>query len=375
MTIPVLDLNFDELKMALAGLGQPVYRADQVADWVYRKGVTDPAKMTNLPPALAGQLVVATSKVAQRLDSTDGTIKLLLELADGERIETVLIPTQSRATACLSTQAGCGMGCSFCASGLGGLRRGLKSSEMLEQILHLQQAADRKVTHVVFMGTGEPLANYDETLAAVRAIIDPQRLNISARRVTVSTVGLPKQIRRLAGEDLPITLAISLHAPNDALRRQIMPQAARADIEDILRAAEEFFHSRNREITLEYVVLAGVNDTNVCAEALARIAARLRCNVNLIQYNPMPEPIAAAESAAAPDEFTRLVKYHCPTNEAMQEFAARLSKRGVNVQVRRSRGLDAAAACGQLRAQAGRNGRSDAEAQRKIEREGPEGDD
>lgn len=357
MTIPVLEMTVDELKQALADAGQPAYRAAQVADWVYRKGVCDPARMTNLPPALGGELTVLTSRVAQRADSTDGTIKLLLELSDGERIETVLIPTPDRATACLSTQAGCSMACSFCASGLGGLRRGLTAGEMLEQILHLQQAAERKVTHVVFMGTGEPLANYEQTVAAVRAIVDPARLNISARRVTVSTVGLPKQIRRLAAEDLPITLAISLHAPNDALRRQIMPKAAAASIDQILAAAEEFFRSRNREITLEYVVLAGVNDTNVCVEALARIAHRLRCNVNLIQYNPLPEGVGEG----------LLVHYRRPSAETMRGFAQRLRARGVNVQVRKSRGLDAAAACGQLRAQAGEDGRRGAEEQSETE--------
>jgi len=357
MTISVLDLSVDELKQALTDAGQPAYRAAQIADWVYRKGASDPARMTNLPPALAGELVVMTSRVAQRADSSDGTVKLLLELRDGERIETVLIPTPDRATACLSTQAGCSMACSFCASGLGGLRRGLTAGEMIEQILHLQQAAQRKITHVVFMGTGEPLANYEPTVAAVRAIVDPARLNISARRVTVSTVGLPRQIRRLAGEDLPITLAISLHAPNDALRRQIMPKAATASIDQILAAAEEFFHSRNREITIEYVVLAGVNDTNVCAEALARIAHRLRCNVNLIQYNPLPEGVGERLPA----------RYRRPSAEAMRGFAQRLRARGANVQVRRSRGLDAAAACGQLRAQAGEDGRKGAEEQGETE--------
>jgi 23S rRNA (adenine2503-C2)-methyltransferase len=330
--IPVLEMTVEGLREAVESAGQPAYRAEQIADWVYRKAVAEPAEMTNLPRDLAGRLGVMTSAVAGRADARDGTIKLLLALADGERIETVLIPTARRATACLSTQVGCAFACRFCATGLDGFRRNLTAGEILEQLLHLRRAAERDITHVVFMGMGEPLANYDATLAAVRAIIDPARFGISARRVTVSTVGLPKPMRRLAAEDLPITLAISLHAPNDALRRELIPAAARAPVEKILAAAEAFFASRKREVTLEYVLLRGVNDTGVCAEALARIARRLRCNVNLIRYNRV---------ASLP--------YEPPGRAAVSAFAARLRRRGVNVHVRRSRGLDAHAACGQLR--------------------------
>ncbi|MFB3893999.1 MAG: 23S rRNA (adenine(2503)-C(2))-methyltransferase RlmN [Phycisphaerae bacterium] len=367
----LLDLTIDDLAAELAKLGQPAFRAKQVAAWVYAKGATNFATMTDLPaalrPELAARMAILTGKVAARKDSADGVIKLLIEWHDGERIETVLIPSGTaredtgetpatragilparltgrmpvpraagRATACVSTQAGCALGCTFCASGEGGLKRNLTAGEIVEQIFHLQQAAGRKVTHVVFMGTGEPLANYEATVGAVRAIIDPPRLGISARRVTISTVGLPKAIRRLAAEDMPITLAISLHAPNDALRRQIMPAAAAVPIADIVAAAQEFFQSRSRELTLEYVLLAGVNDTNVCADGLARIAGRLRCNVNLIRYNPVPE---------AP--------YKRPSQTAVREFADRLARLGVNVQVRRSRGADADAACGQLRRRVG----------------------
>jgi 23S rRNA (adenine2503-C2)-methyltransferase len=332
-TLSILELTPDDLRRQMEAMGAPAFRADQVADWVYKKAVADPAAMTNLPKDLQAALRVFTSRVAARADSEDGTFKLLLEYADGQRVETVLIPTPDRATACLSTQIGCGMECTFCASGQGGLVRNLSGGEILQQVLHLQQASGRRVTHAVFMGSGEPLANYDATVAAVRALIDPARFGISARHITVSTVGLPKMIRRLAGEDLPITLAISLHAPNDALRRQIMPTAAGAPIDAIVEAADEFFHSRNRELTLEYALLAGVNDTNVCAEGLARIASRLRCNVNLIRYNPSPS-----------------LPYQRPTDAAVAAFVQRLRRRGVNVQVRRSRGADVAAACGQLRA-------------------------
>ena len=335
MKLNMLDMTVDELRAAAADAGLRAYRTAQLADWVYRKGVTDPANMTNLPSEVAEHFAILTSRDVGSSAGSDKTVKLLLELHDGEHVETVLIPTKDRATACLSTQVGCGFACRFCASGIGGLKRSLSAGEILEQILHLQQAGDARVSNVVFMGTGEPLANYEATVAAIRAIVDPARFGLSARRVTVSTVGLPEQIRRLAREDLAITLAISLHAPNDALRKELMPAAAKYPLAEIVSAAEEFYASRKREVTLEYVLLGGVNDTNVCAEALALLAKRLRCNVNLVRYNPV-EPSA----------------FEPPTTVAVQAFARRLRRRGVNTHIRRSRGADADAACGQLRAAA-----------------------
>ena len=332
MNAAFLEMTLEQLCEAAVAAGQPAYRAEQLADWVYRKGVTEARQMTNLPAGFVERFAILTSRVVKESPSRDGAVKLLLEFEDGQQAETVLIPTARRATACLSTQIGCGMGCAFCATGLDGFRRNLTASEILQQILHLRRAAGRRVTHVVFMGMGEPLANYEATMAAVRAIVDPQRFGISARAVTISTVGLPKQIRRLAKEDLPVTLAISLHGPNDALRRQLMPLAARYSLEDILAAAQDFYASRKREVTLEYVLLGGLNDTNVCAEALAQIARRLRCTVNLIPYNPV---------ASLP--------YRRPAQAAGKSFAERLCRRGVRAHLRRERGLDVDAACGQLR--------------------------
>ena len=333
-TRPVLlAMNTDDLRQVVADLGWPAYRADQLADWVYRKGVTDPAAMTNLPRKLAESFDILTSRVVARRESRDGTIKLLLEYPDAQRVEAVLIPDSPRATACLSTQVGCAFGCKFCASGMKGLGRNLKSGEILQQLLHLRQAAGRRITHVVFMGMGEPLANYQPTLQAVRAIIDPKRFALSARNVTVSTIGLPAAIRKLAKEALPITLAISLHATNDDLRRKLMPTAARAaKVDDVLAAAETFYASRNREITLEYLLLEGVNDDIACAEGLIGVAHRLRCNVNLIVYNPVES-----------------LPYQPSDPKTVQAFLGRLKKRSVNVHLRRSRGSDIAAACGQLR--------------------------
>ena len=339
MTLHMLDMTIDELRQAVAGGGDKPYRADQLADWVYRKGVVDPARMSNVPAAVSGLFDVLTSRVVRRAESDDGCVKLLLELHDGHRVETVLIPAGRRATACVSTQVGCAMGCAFCASGLDSLARNLTGGEILEQVLHLQIAAGEKVTNVVFMGMGEPLANYGAALAAVRALVDPARFGISARRITVSTVGLPDQIRKLAREDLPITLAISLHAPNDAVRGKLIPAAKRHRLADVLAAAQEFYESRNREITLEYVLLGGVNDSITCADDLAKIARRLRCNVNLIGYNPV-----------SPLPYVR------PTKQVVAAFAARLKSRGVNVTVRHSRGLGIDAACGQLRRRAAESG-------------------
>jgi 23S rRNA (adenine2503-C2)-methyltransferase len=325
----------EELSAALAELDEPAYRAKQVLQWVFAKGRTDPAEMTNLPARITDRLEVLNSRLLARADSTDGTVKLLIELADGERVEAVMIPADSRRTACVSTQVGCAMGCAFCATARGGLVRNLSAGEILQQIFHLQLETGEAITHVVFMGMGEPLANYDATCRAVRAIVDPDRLGISARRVTISTVGLPREIRRLAGEDLAVTLAISLHAPNDAMRKAMMPAATRAPLEEILSAARAFFEARKREVTLEYLLIGGRNDTPLCADGLAKLAGRLRCNVNVIRYNPVPPEVGRR-----------------PSQTETSRFVDRLKKRGVNVHVRQSRGLDTQAACGQLRASA-----------------------
>ena len=332
----VLDMTPEALADALQARGQPAYRATQILEWAWRKGAAAFQAMTNLPRALrdelAGTLAVRIARLADRRDAADGVVKLLLAWGDGAKIEAALIPDRRCVTACVSTQVGCPVGCSFCASGTDGLERNLTGGEIVEQVLWLQDAAERAVTHVVFMGMGEPLLNYGATVFALRALADPRRGGLSARRLTVSTVGLPREIRRLAREDLPVTLAISLHAPTDALRRELIGWPALPPIAEVVEAAQAFFQARKREVTLEYVLLAGVNDTNVCAEGLARLAAQLRCNVNLIAYNP------GAASA-----------YRRPGQAGVQAFAERLRRRGVNVQVRRSRGADAAAACGQLR--------------------------
>ena len=317
-------------------MGQQSFRAKQIADWVWHKGVCDFGQMSNLSPGLREELAksfcILTGKVVQEDRSDDGVVKLLISFPDQQCVECVLIPDGQRRTVCLSTQVGCAMGCVFCASGLGGLGRNLTSGEIIEQIFHLQNVCQGRISNVVFMGMGEPLANYAASVSAIRAIIDPQRLGISARRVTLSTIGFPNLIRKLIVEDLPITLAISLHATTDQLRGELIPAAGDTTIEELIRAGREFFASRGREVTLEYLLLDGVNDSAECARELARLAGRLRCNVNLIRFNPVAG-----------------LNFHRPSEQAVRAFREVLAQAGVNVQIRASRGSNVHAACGQLR--------------------------
>jgi len=335
----LLNITAADLSAEIKALGQSDYRARQIEQWVWAKGVTAFGDMTNLSAALRDQLAehlcVLSGRVVNRRDASDGVVKLLIEWPDGEQIETVLIPADGRRTACVSTQAGCAIGCAFCASGLGGLRRNLTAGEIIEQTFQLnrlQAATGEKITHVVVMGMGEPLANYDATLTAVRAWIDPERGAMSARHISVSTVGLPAAMRRLAGEGIPLTLAISLHAPNDQLRKKLIP-AAPCSIAELIDAGREYFQRTGRELTLEYILLGGVNDSLTCAAELATVARQLRCNVNLIRYNPVES-----------------LPYKRPDERHVRSFRDKLGAAGVNVQIRASRGTDADAACGQLRA-------------------------
>ncbi|MEO0586385.1 MAG: 23S rRNA (adenine(2503)-C(2))-methyltransferase RlmN [Planctomycetota bacterium] len=355
----------DELADRLAAAGMPRYRAKQVLAWVYRRGVVDPEAMTDLSAddrkRLSDHVAFASGTlVADRL-ATDGTRKLLIDwsaeaapssgvalpLADGgsggasggdDRTECVMIPTESRRTACISSQVGCPVGCRFCASGLGGLDRNLTAGQIVEQAWRLAWMRDAQgepvgLTNLVFMGMGEPLANFGAVTRAVEVLTAAWGMDLAARRVTLSTVGLPAQIRRLAEADLPpITLAISLHAPNDELRREIIPWADYVAIDQLVDAGRHYFDRTGREVTLEYILLGGVNDRPGEARQLADVAGQLRSNVNLIRYN---------EVAGLP--------YARPDGDAVHRFQRILRDRGVNVHVRASRGRDIAAACGQLR--------------------------
>ncbi len=315
------------------------FRATQICDWIYRHHVTRFEEMANLPADLRETLVrryvIVQSETVVEQRSTDGTHKMLLRWRSGGTTECVFIPSEDRVTACISTQVGCPVKCAFCASGLGGLDRNLSVGEIVEQawrIAALCASLGRRLSNVVFMGLGEPLANYDATVGALRTINASWGLAIGARKITISTVGLPSQMKRLANEDLQITLALSLHAPTDELRRELIPWADRVSIDELVEACRHYFERTGREVTLEYILLDGVNNLPRHAEQLAGVSKRMRSNVNLICYNQV------AESG-----FKR------PTNESVAQFAAVLSARGVNCNVRRSRGRDIDAACGQLR--------------------------
>ncbi|MFQ5491093.1 MAG: 23S rRNA (adenine(2503)-C(2))-methyltransferase RlmN [Phycisphaerae bacterium] len=330
-------LGPDELKKRLTEQGEKPYRAAQVMEWVYTQGVTSFDQMTNLSKtlrsALGQTMGLYASQVAARAESADGTCKLLLRWPDDTTSECVLIPDGQRRTACISTQVGCPVGCVFCASGLDGLARNLTAAQIVEQAMRVRElCAPHRLSNVVFMGLGEPLANYAATVAALRTINADWGLNVAARKITVSTVGLPAQMKRLGQEGLQMTLALSLHAPNDVLRKKLIPWAQNVTIDQLVEAARTYFDLTGREVTLEYILLAGVNDRPEHARELATLSKRMRSNVNLIPYNAVPS-----------------LPYQHPSDRDQQRFLKLLSERGVNAHLRRSRGSDIAAACGQLR--------------------------
>lgn len=320
------------------GSALPAYRADQIVEWIYQHHAPSFSEMTSLPAGLRLQLAecarVRESEVAAESLAPDGTRKLLLRWPDQTTTECVLIPSTRRLTACISTQVGCPVRCAFCASGLDGLQRNLTAGQIVEQALYLSSMCGpgQRLSHVVFMGLGEPLANYAATLAALRCLNASWGLGISARRITVSTVGLPSQMRRLADEQLQITLALSLHAPDDELRRQLIPWARRVPIEELVRACRYYFDRTGREVTLEYILLDGVNNGPGHAQRLAELCGDMRSNVNLIPYNPVEG-----------------LPFRRPSDQSVVSFCSRLRSQGVNTHIRRSRGLEADAACGQLR--------------------------
>lgn len=317
-------------------LGAPAYRARQIMHWLYRKGAETIDVMTDLPRAfrsrLAENCVVALPEAVELRQSADGTRKFLFRLTDGVTIESVLIRDGSRLTACLSSQAGCGIGCPFCATALGGLERNLRTEEIVGQLVAMQRLTGERVTNVVMMGMGEPLANYRSVLGAIRLLNHPQACGIGQRHITVSTSGVVPGIRRLAMEGLQIGLAVSLHAPNDALRNQLVPLNRRYPIAPLLAACREYFAATGRRVTLEYVLIDGLNDTPELAEELGVLLRDMNCLVNLIPLNPVPG-----------------TGFRRPEPERIADFAAIVRARGVRVTLRREMGTDIDAACGQLR--------------------------
>lgn len=330
-------MDEDALKSFLAELGQPAYRAQQLMDWLYVKRAADFADMTNLSLQLREQLAVHASverrPLLARQESGDKqTAKLLIDLG-GEAIETVLMRHQYGNTVCLSTQAGCRMGCAFCASTLGGLARDLRPGDLADQVLSASDllGGDR-VTHLVLMGSGEPLENYDNVVKFLRLANDPQGFGISYRRITLSTCGIVPAIHRLAGEGMPLTLAVSLHAPNNELRTKLMPVNRRYPLAELLDACNEYARVTGRRITYEYGLIEGVNDSPREARQLADLVKGTLSHINLIPINPVPE------------------RGFQPTSPGMvQRFQSIVAERGVPSTIRKEMGGDIDAACGQLR--------------------------
>lgn len=325
----------------LVSLGEPAFRGKQIAQWIYRKSARSFEEMTDLPKALREKLASLTSvgrspaPVARR--AADGTIKSLIQFADGETVETVYLPWRNWDSACISTQAGCPAACAFCTTGAMGFRRNLTAAEIVDQTLYdvdqsaLRHAGDRsRLTHVVVMGMGEPLLNYNATLKAVRLM--NREIGIGMRGITVSTVGIVPAIRRLAQERLQLTLSVSLHAPNQALREEIVPVAKTWPIDALMDACRDYAKTTGRRVTYEYVLLAGVNDQPPHARQLVELLKGDLAHVNLIPFNPGPT----------------LSEFQTPSHNAMRRFEAILSEGGVPVTLRTPRGRDIEAACGQL---------------------------
>lgn len=378
-----LDLDRDGLRQWVVDHGLPAFRAGQMLDWVYRRRIDDWNLASNLPKglrtALAADLPIHTATLVDRRESSDGTVKLLLQFpappgpqpapaddprdladhADGGSsgmatptlpplplagaarradrpglVECVLIPDGDRRTVCISTQVGCPVKCAFCASGLDGLQRSLTAGEIVEQIQHVRRLLppDAELTNVVVMGMGEPLANYDALMKAVRILNAPWGAGLGARRFTISTVGLPSRIRQLAAEGLQVNLALSLHAPEESLRKRLIPWARSVEIPELMSACRDYFDATGREVTFEYILLGGVNDRPEHAARLADLARPVRANVNLIPFNPVPG-----------------LPFELPAEADVRRFSDVLERAGITTHVRRHRGRDIDAACGQLR--------------------------
>ncbi len=330
----------EELEEILQSWGQPRYRVDQIRHWLYVSLVSTIAEMRNLPTALRERLdsafTISQVRPLQTLRSTDGgTEKVLLQLADGETIESVLMSYDERRTVCVSSQVGCAMRCTFCATGIGGWRRNLSAGEIAEQILYfarLLKPRGQSVSHVVYMGMGEPFLNYEAVMQSIAILNDPEGLGLGARRITISTSGVVPGIRRLADASLPVGLAISLHAANDSLRNSLVPANRKYPLDMLLAACREYAERTHRRVTFEYVLIDGVNDAPQDADALGRLLHGLLAHVNLIPLNPVPD-----------------LPYRPSTRERILAFERRLQERGVSATLRLSRGADIQAGCGQLR--------------------------
>ena len=332
-------LRREEVRAHFAAWAEPAYRADQVYDWLWSKGAQSFEEMSNLPKALRIKLTEEFEFRPQRIESlqrsTDGTIKNAVRLHDGLVVESVLIPTEKRITACVSSQVGCAMGCAFCATARLKRMRNLEPDEIYDQVRAIDEQGrsefGRPLTNIVFMGMGEPLMNYKNTIEAIDRITSPKGLGMSPKRITLSTVGLPKMIRKLADDGVKFNLAVSLHSARDEVRAKIMPVNDVAPIEELRSSLEYWYAATKRKVTFEYVVWRDVNDQPEDIRALVELAKRVPCKVNLIEYNSIGDE-----------------RFRQASPEVLQDYVDALARISVLAKVRHSRGKDIDAACGQL---------------------------
>ena len=332
----IYNYTLDMLKDYMISLGEKPFRSSQIIEWLYRKKIKSFDEMTNIKKSFIERLKADFNldrlECVTKQESSDGTRKFLFRLKDGNLIETVLMNNEYGYSACVTTEVGCNMGCAFCASGMKKKLRNLETSEIILQILTAGELADVKITHIVVMGIGEPFDNYSNVINFIKIANEPLGLEIGARHITVSTCGLVPKIYEYADVDLQVNLAISLHAPNNEIRNQIMPINKTYPIEKLIKAISDYIDKTNRRVTIEYILLKDINDTKECANELADLLHGLNVYVNLIPYNEVKEK-----------------PYKRSEKQAMVSFFDILKKRKINVQLRREQGGDIDAACGQLR--------------------------
>ncbi len=341
-TKDILDYTYDALKEEILSMNEPRHRASQILQWIYKKKVRDFSKMSNLPKTLISNLSTAyrigSLSCGNHQKSQDGTEKFLFELGDGEHIETVLIRDKKRKTICISTQVGCKYACPFCASGMKRFQRNLTHGEIIDQCFLTEELSKAEITNIVFMGMGEPLDNFKNVAESIRTLNSKECLNIGARKITISTCGIVPGIRKLNEFDLQVELSISLHATDNYLRSKLVPANKKFPLDELLNECARYVQNKNRIITLEYLLLHNINDSMKQANELARIASRLRAKVNLIPYN----------------SYTGM-NFKCSDPNRVKSFHERLYQRGANATIRKSKGSEISAACGQLAA--GKHGR------------------
>ncbi len=335
----IRDFSYEELEHFLSSLGEKPFRAKQIYEWIYQKNAWGYEAMTNLPQSLreklSHELILKPHMIARKDIAKDGTTKFLFDLDDKEKIETVLIPSKTRTTVCVSSQAGCKFGCKFCASGIGGWIRNLTCAEIVTQLLHVKEEAlkhKNPLSHIVFMGIGEPFDNFENLMKAIRIINDKRAINIGARRITVSTCGVIPKIKQLSEEGLQIELAISLHGYDNESRNVLMPVNRKYPFDDLMQACREYIKATKRQITFEYILIKDITCSDRALTSLKKAFQGIICKMNLIPYNPVSE-----------------FDHKTPSAFEMNTFRDRLEQCGIHATIRTPRGRDVGAACGQLR--------------------------